>query len=89
MVAAGAPLTVTLAVVLKTAHPPVEGRVYLMVYVPAVAPEGVISPVNALTGSPPAGVTEKLPPAVPVSVTAIGGLGFAAVLIVLQMFTGL
>ena len=52
MVAVGVPLTVTVAVVIKVPQPPVDGIVYFIVYVPAVAPEGLISPVVALTGKP-------------------------------------
>ena len=54
----GLPLTVTTVVVVYMAHPPAPGIVYFMVYVPAVAPEGLISPVVALIDNPAAGDIE-------------------------------
>src|SRR5215204_2767326 len=89
MVAAGVPFIVTVNEVEKLLQPPESGRVYFMVYVPAVAPDGLISPLTALRGKPLAGVIEKLPPAVPVKITATGGLGFAVELTTLQILTGL
>jgi hypothetical protein len=58
MVAVGVPLTVTVAVVINVPQPPLAGMVYFMVYVPAVTPEGLSSPVVVLTGKPAAGVIE-------------------------------
>lgn len=56
--AEGAPLIFTVVVVTKFEHPPLPGIVYLIVYVPAVAPEGLILPVEASMVSPVDGDTE-------------------------------
>ena len=58
MPAVGVPLTVTVAVVVKFPQPPEPGMVYVIVYVPAAAPEGLSSPVVVLTGRPVAGAIE-------------------------------
>jgi hypothetical protein len=73
MVAEGVLVIVTFVVVEKSEQPPVLVMKYLIVYVPAVAPEGIIVPVDALIGNPVAGLMEKTPPALPVSVTGRGG----------------
>ena len=67
MVAVGAVVIVTDAVVENAEHPPAAAIVYVTVYVPAVLVDGVISPVEASIVNP--AVEEYVPPAVPVKVT--------------------
>ena len=52
MLALGAVVIVTLAVVLTTEHVPAAAIVYVTVYVPAVLVLGVIAPVLALIIKP-------------------------------------
>jgi hypothetical protein len=89
IVAVGVPFTVTVAVVVKSGQPPAPVMVYLIVYTPALAPDGVSVPVAASIGKPVAGAIEKLPPGSPVCVTFIDGLGVDAVLVTLQRLAGL
>ena len=63
MLALGAAVIVTLAVVLTVEQPPEAARVYVTVYVPAVLVLGVIAPVLALMINPE--VEEYVPPVVP------------------------
>ncbi len=65
-------------------QPPLALILYVMVYVPAVAPEGLIVPVVVFITNPAAGEMLKVPPVVPVSVTLTGGLGVEGVLVTLQ-----
>jgi hypothetical protein len=71
MVAAGAAVMVTLAVVVNTAQPPAAAMVYVTVYVPTVDKLGVMVPVAALMLNP-AGEAVYVPPVVPVWVTVCG-----------------
>ena len=64
MLALGAVVMLTLAVVLTAAQPPAAAIVYVTVYVPAVLVLGVISPVLAFMLKPV--VEEYVPPVVPV-----------------------
>ena len=64
MLALGAELMVTLAVVLTAEQPSSADIVYVTVYVPAVLVLGVIAPVLALILKPAA--EEYVPPVVPV-----------------------
>jgi len=66
IVALGAVVIVTLAVVLKAEQPPAAAMVYVTVYVPAVDVLGVIAPVEALIVKP--AVELNVPPVVPVTV---------------------
>ncbi len=68
MLAVGAAVIVTLAVVLTAAQGPVAAIVYVTVYVPAVLVLGVIAPVLALMLKPD--VEEYVPPVVPLWLTA-------------------
>ena len=52
MLAVGAVVIVTLAVVLTAEQPPVAAMVYVTVYVPAVLVLGVMAPVLALIIKP-------------------------------------
>ena len=52
MLAIGAAVIVTLAVVLTVEQPPAAARVYVTIYVPAVLVFGVIAPVLALMLKP-------------------------------------
>ncbi len=63
MLAVGAVVIVTLAVVLTAEQPPEAAIVYVTVYVPAVLVLGVIAPVLALMIKPV--VEEYVPPVVP------------------------
>ena len=63
MLAVGAVVIVTLAVVLTAEQGPVAAMVYVTVYVPAVLVLGVIAPVLALMIKPV--VEEYVPPVVP------------------------
>ena len=67
MLALGAEVMVTLAVVLTAEQPADAAIVYVTVYVPAVLALGVIAPVLALMLNPVA--EEYVPPVVPVWVT--------------------
>ncbi len=67
MLAIGAAVIVTLAVVLTAEQPPDAAIVYVTVQVPAVLVLGVISPVLALMLKPV--VEEYVPAVVPVCVT--------------------
>ena len=67
MLAIGAAVIVTIAVVLTAEQPPVAAIVQLTVQVPAVLVLGVIAPVLALMLKPV--VEEYVPPIVPVCVT--------------------
>ena len=67
MLALGAVLMVTLAVVLTAEQPAASAIVYVTLYVPAVLEIGVISPVLALMLKPV--VEEYEPPVVPVWLT--------------------
>jgi hypothetical protein len=69
IVALGAVVMVTLAVVVNAAQPPAAAIVYVTVYVPAVEVLGVTAPVAAFNVNP-AGVAVNVPPVVPVIVTA-------------------
>lgn len=84
IVAVGLALTI-MAVVEKLEQSPEPGILYWIVYVPADAPEGLISPVAELTGNPDAGVIENTPPVVPVSITGSGRLGVVAECTTLQI----
>ena len=64
MLALGAIVIVTLAVVLTAEQPAAAAIVYVTVYVPAVLVLGVIAPVLASTLKPV--VEEYVPPVVPV-----------------------
>jgi len=64
MLALGAVVMLTLAVVLTAVQPPAAAIVYVTVYVPAVLVLGVISPVLAFMLKPV--VEEYVPPVVPV-----------------------
>jgi NADH:ubiquinone oxidoreductase subunit 6 (subunit J) len=64
MLALGAVVMLTLAVVLTAEQPPAAAIVYVTVYVPAVLVLGVISPVLAFMLKPV--VEEYVPPVVPV-----------------------
>jgi len=64
MLALGAVVMLTLAVVLTAAQPPDAAIVYVTVYVPAVLVLGVIAPVLASMLKPVA--EEYVPPIVPV-----------------------
>jgi NADH:ubiquinone oxidoreductase subunit 6 (subunit J) len=64
MLALGAVVMLTLAVVLTAAQPPAAAIVYVTVYVPAVLVLGVIAPVLASMLKPVA--EEYVPPIVPV-----------------------
>jgi hypothetical protein len=70
MVAEGAEVIVTPVVVLNAAQPPAAGTLYVTVYEPGVLVDGVMSPLAALIERPAA--EEKVPPAVPTSVTLCG-----------------
>ncbi len=63
MLALGAVVIVTLAVVLTAEQPAAAAMVYVTVYVPAVLVLGVIAPVLALMIKPV--VEEYVPPVVP------------------------
>lgn len=65
---------VTVVVVEKSAQPPLLLIKYLMVYVPAAAPAGVMVPDDGSIDKPE-GLTENVPPWLPVNVTGTGGLG--------------
>ena len=67
MLALGAVVMVTLAVVLTAEQPPVAAIVYVTVQVPAVLVLGIIAPVLELILKPV--VEEYVPPVVPVCVT--------------------
>ena len=64
MLAVGAAVIVTLAVVLTAEQPPAAAIVYVTVYVPAVLVLGVTAPVLASMLKP--AVEEYVPPVVPV-----------------------
>jgi len=64
MLALGAVVMLTLAVVLTAAQPPAAAIMYVTVYVPAVLVLGVIAPVLASMLKPVA--EEYVPPIVPV-----------------------
>jgi hypothetical protein len=68
MVAVGAALTTTAAVVLNAAHPPEAAMLYVTVYVPALLEPKVIAPVLELIERPE-GVALYVPPVLPVRVT--------------------
>ena len=68
MLAVGAAVIVTLAVVLTAEQGPEAAIVYVTVYVPAVLVLGIIAPVLALMLKPV--VEEYVPPVVPVWLTA-------------------
>ncbi len=76
MLAIGAVVMLTLAVVLTAEQPPAAAIVYVTVYVPAVLVLGMIAPVLALMLKP--AVEEYVPPVVPVWLTD------CAIVIVLQ-----
>ena len=67
MLALGAVVMLTLAVVLTAEQPPAAAIVYVTVYAPAVLVLGVIAPVLALILKPV--VEEYVPAVVPVCVT--------------------
>ena len=67
MLALGAVVMHTLAVVLTAEQPPAAAIVYVTVYVPAVLVLGMIAPVLALMLKPV--VEEYVPPVVPVWLT--------------------
>ena len=67
MLAVGAAVMVTLAVVVTAEQPPAAAIVYVTVYVPAVLVLGVIAPVLELILKPV--FEEYVPPVVPVCVT--------------------
>ena len=67
MLAVGAAVMVTLAVVLTAEQGPAAAIVYVTVYVPAVLILGMIAPVLALMLKPV--VEEYVPPVVPVWLT--------------------
>ncbi len=68
MLALGAAMIVTVAVVLTAEQPPAAAIVYVTVYVPAVLVLGVIAPVLELILKP-AGLELYVPLAVPTRVT--------------------
>ena len=64
MLAVGAAVIITLAVVVTAEHVPAAAIVYVTIYVPAVLVLGMIAPVLALMLKPV--VEEYVPPVVPV-----------------------